>query len=208
MMSWGFYFTHILTNTIKHHTHIHTHIDNLSISIYVYGYWEISLEKALNIWFTSISRWCKSWNFSDDAIECNKLCPSAAKLDTRPFLQISFAWLQVLKTVWKTPLYVGFLYTYPSRSSFETPHYIIPLQHHMTSSNGNSFRVTSPFWWESSGHRWVPLRKASDAELWCFFICAWTNDWANNRDACDLRRHSTHYDVTVMKGISFSYWDS
>ena len=29
-------------------------------------------------------------------------------------------------------------------------------------------------------------------------ICAWTNDWANNRDAGDLRRHRAHYDVTVM----------
>ena len=28
-------------------------------------------------------------------------------------------------------------------------------------------------------------------------ICAWTNGWANNRDACDLRRHRVHYDVTV-----------
>ena len=29
-------------------------------------------------------------------------------------------------------------------------------------------------------------------------ICAWTNDWANNRDAGDLRRNCAHYDVTVM----------
>ena len=29
-------------------------------------------------------------------------------------------------------------------------------------------------------------------------ICAWTNGWANNRDAADLRRHHTHYDITVM----------
>ena len=27
---------------------------------------------------------------------------------------------------------------------------------------------------------------------------AWTNGWANNRHACDLRRHCDHYDVTVM----------
>ena len=25
-----------------------------------------------------------------------------------------------------------------------------------------------------------------------------TNDWVNNRDAGDLRRHRAHYDVTVM----------
>ena len=29
-------------------------------------------------------------------------------------------------------------------------------------------------------------------------ICPWMNDWVNNRDAGDLRRRRTHYDVTVM----------
>ena len=29
-------------------------------------------------------------------------------------------------------------------------------------------------------------------------IWAWTNGWANNRDAGDLRCHCAHYDVTVM----------
>ena len=29
-------------------------------------------------------------------------------------------------------------------------------------------------------------------------ICAWPNGWVNNQDADDLRRHRTHYDVTVM----------
>ena len=29
-------------------------------------------------------------------------------------------------------------------------------------------------------------------------ICAWTNKWVNNRDAGGLRRHNSHYDVTVM----------
>ena len=30
------------------------------------------------------------------------------------------------------------------------------------------------------------------------FISAWTDNWANNRDADDLRRHHAHYDITVM----------
>ena len=34
----------------------------------------------------------------------------------------------------------------------------------MTSSNGNIFRFT--------GHQWIPLTKASDAELWCFLWSA------------------------------------
>ena len=29
-------------------------------------------------------------------------------------------------------------------------------------------------------------------------ICAWTNGWTNNRDAGDLRRHRTHYEVSAM----------
>ena len=38
----------------------------------------------------------------------------------------------------------------------------------MTSSNGNIFRVTGPLRGEFTGHRWIPLTKVSDAELWCF----------------------------------------
>ena len=29
-------------------------------------------------------------------------------------------------------------------------------------------------------------------------ICVWMNDWVNNREAGDLRRYRTHYDVIVM----------
>ena len=32
----------------------------------------------------------------------------------------------------------------------------------------------------------------------CVFMCAWTNGWANNWDAGDLRRHRAHHGVTVM----------
>ena len=37
----------------------------------------------------------------------------------------------------------------------------------MTSSNGNTFCVTGPLCGEFTGRRWIPLTKASDAELWC-----------------------------------------
>ena len=36
----------------------------------------------------------------------------------------------------------------------------------MTTSNGNILRVSGPLWVESTGHRWIPLTKASDAGLW------------------------------------------
>ena len=35
----------------------------------------------------------------------------------------------------------------------------------MTSSNG-IFRITGPLWGEFTSHWWIPLTKASDAELW------------------------------------------
>ena len=39
----------------------------------------------------------------------------------------------------------------------------------MTSWNGNIFHVTGPLCEEFTGHRWIPLTKARNAELWCFF---------------------------------------
>ena len=67
----------------------------------------------------------------------------------------------------------------------------------MTSWNVNIFRITGYLYGEFTGHRWIPRTKAIDADL-DVFICAWMNDWVNNREAGDLRRHRTHYDVTVM----------
>ena len=60
------------------------------------------------------------------------------------------------------------------------------------------FSAWLAFCGEIAGHWWIPLTKASDAEFWWFFLCAWTNGWINNRDAGDLSRHHAHYDVTVV----------
>ena len=50
-----------------------------------------------------------------------------------------------------------------------------------------------------TGYRYILLTKASDAELlFLSLICTWTNSWAKNEDAGDLRRHCAHYDVSVM----------
>ena len=65
--------------------------------------------------------------------------------------------------------------------------------------NGNIFRITGPLWGEFTVHWWIPLTKASDAELWGFsLICMWINGWVNNREAGYLRCHWAHYDVTLM----------
>ena len=38
----------------------------------------------------------------------------------------------------------------------------------MTLSNGNIFRITGLLSGELTGHLWIPLTEASDAEPWCF----------------------------------------
>ena len=64
------------------------------------------------------------------------------------------------------------------------------------------FPLTGPLCGEFTGHRWIPLTKASDAELWCFrWSAPWINSWVNNREAGDLRRHRTHYDAIVMSAF-------
>ena len=42
----------------------------------------------------------------------------------------------------------------------------------MMSSNGNIFRVPGLLCGEFTGHRWIPLTKASDADLWRFLWSA------------------------------------
>ena len=61
------------------------------------------------------------------------------------------------------------------------------------------FRVTGHLCGEFTSDRWIPRTKASDAELWCLLWSApGINDWVNNGDAGDLRRHRAHCDVIVM----------
>ena len=69
------------------------------------------------------------------------------------------------------------------KSLFRQPHRCM-----MTSSNGNIFRVTGPL-----------CKGQWRGALVFSLICAWTNGWVNNRDAGDLGRHRSHYDVTIME---------
>ena len=83
----------------------------------------------------------------------------------------------------------------------------------MTSSNGSIFRVTGPLCGEFTGHRWIPLTKASDAELWWFLWCAlnirlskqwwcWRFEtpsrplWRQSNAWCDLHRLVIYVPIT------------
>ena len=47
-----------------------------------------------------------------------------------------------------------------------------------------------------------PVTRNFDVSL----IYAWINGWVNNREGDDLRRHRTHYDVTVMYLFDFDHF--
>ena len=56
-------------------------------------------------------------------------------------------------------------------------YYIDAKLHHADKKSGSRHQMLAfiryrPLWWKSIGHRWIPLTKASDAELWCFLCSA------------------------------------
>ena len=81
----------------------------------------------------------------------------------------------------------------------------LPPKSMVTSSNGNIFSVTGPLWGESTAHRWIPLTKTNDEELWYFLWSApeKTRRKQSRRDTGDLRRYRAHYDVTVMYWVTY-----
>ena len=69
----------------------------------------------------------------------------------------------------------------------------------MTSWNGNIFHIMGPLCGDFTGNRWIPIKKGQWRRALMFsLISAWINGWVNNREAGDLRRNRSHYDVTVM----------
>ena len=66
----------------------------------------------------------------------------------------------------------------------------------MTSSNGSIFRVTGHLCGEFTGPRWIPRKKASNAELSCFFdlhpnkrLSKQWQGWWFEKPSCPLWRH-------------------
>ena len=69
----------------------------------------------------------------------------------------------------------------------------------MTSLNGNISALLATCAGNSPVTGEFPAHKGQwRGALMFSLICAWINDWVNNREAGDLRRHRTHCDVIVM----------
>ena len=69
----------------------------------------------------------------------------------------------------------------------------------MTSSNGNNFRVTGHLCGEFTVPGEFPAQRPVMRSFDVFYDLRLNERWVNNRDAGDLRRYRTHYDVTIMQ---------
>ena len=68
----------------------------------------------------------------------------------------------------------------------------------MTSSNGNVCAFLVPCEGNPPATGEFPSQRPVTRSFRVSLICAWTNGWANNRDAGELRRHRAHYEVTLV----------
>ena len=104
---------------------------------------------------------------------------------------------------WNTFLYTYIRYTLYAQSNM--PEFYVPwcelpvfLQH----GDVIKWKHFPRYWSFVRGiHRW-PMNSHHKGQWWgalkFSLICAWTNTWANNREAGNLRRYRAHYDVIVM----------
>ena len=87
--------------------------------------------------------------------------------------QLHLCWTEKLKNKWISKRKIQrsfYFYAETKRPCLSLVFYSLScLLDMMTSSNGNIFHVTGPLCREFTGHRWIPLKKASDAELYCLF---------------------------------------
>ena len=74
----------------------------------------------------------------------------------------------------------------------------VTVQHHDDVMKWKHFPRYWLFVW---GIHWSPVNSPHKGQwrgaLMLSLIFSWTNDWANNRNAGDFRRHHAHYAVTV-----------
>ena len=141
-----------------------------------------------------------------DYMDPNALCPQkAVKLDYSMFCVMGQNCRKAVME-WNRACHPGVPHYWPFvKGIHQSPG---PVWGHDATIKWKHFPHHWPFvkgihWWPVDS----PHKGQSGTALMFSLICAWTNSWANNRDAWDLRCHHTHYDITVM-GIHGSSVDS
>ena len=77
--------------------------------------------------------------------------------------------------------------------------------HHNSSFHDNviKWKHFPRYWPFARGIHRSPTKCQWPGALMFSLVYAWTNGWANNRGAVDLRRHCAHFDVIVMQWSPF-----
>ena len=104
-------------------------------------------------------------------------------------------------------------FKYPRGQWWVSDVYRLLQQPHGYTGN-HCYHIVSRPWWRHqmepfsallalcAGNSPVPVNSPHKGQwrgaLMFSLICAWINDWVNNREAGDLRRHRGHYDVNIM----------
>ena len=108
--------------------------------------------------------------------------------------QLSFRWCETIAChTWLQSWQLIESHDY-IRKLLERPLLVIPIHapDHDDVIIRKHFRVTGPLCGEFTSHRWIPHKGQWRGALMFPLICAWMNDWVNNREAGDLRRHCAH----------------
>ena len=99
--------------------------------------------------------------FCETSLLCHSMWKERLVLSAT-IIQLNRTWKEI---PW-VPICITMILFFKSRFLGSLESYLV--KQFMMILNGNVFRITGPLWEESTGHRWIPLTKASDAKLWCF----------------------------------------
>ena len=120
-----------------------------------------------------ISKWCNDLNYQSRTLETHVLSDieMGPAFFVPPFAKISacdiYLWLQFLKVVLEHPWHLCTVSRYIS--DWNTTTWRPSPQ--MTSHRESRWKHFPRYWpivRESTAHLWIPLTKASEAQLWCF----------------------------------------
>ena len=117
--------------------------------------------------------------------------------------------LEVWPYIWYPEVIVLFIITQILSSHVNWYDGVLLFVHHLISLTFNpshddviKWKHFPRYWAFVRGIHWSTVNSRHKGQ-WCgalmfSLICAWTNTWINTWDAGDLRRHHTHYGITLM----------
>ena len=142
--------------------------------IYTYIFWTAPFKRVVKYKWLMISKVHTAIGVSkSDDTQCDPISVAITRGQFTTFreLPIEFSWQHIFASEINTPHSTTYWHIGHHGHTILENYYLTKRVwgvRMMTSSNGNTCRVTGLLCGEFTGHRWIPRTKASDAELWCF----------------------------------------